>query len=73
MRKTPACKAMDTYFTTPLAKNKETQDWREDLKQINADTFTVVLLCFLFSTVLVSEEKKNIRKELSLNSHIARL
>lgn len=25
MRKTPACKAMDTYFTTPLAKTKETK------------------------------------------------
>lgn len=25
MRKTPACKAMDTYFTAPLAKNKETK------------------------------------------------
>lgn len=73
MRKTSACKTTDTYFTTPLAKNKETRLKRgsetNQCRHIHCSTSVFPFFSFHSSVW----ESKSIREELSLKSGIGRL
>lgn len=72
MRKTPACKATDTYFITYLAKKTRKLQLKRGTEANERGHVHSSTCVFSFSTSLVLYDENNIRRELSLNSYVAR-